>query len=437
MARHGKLSKGNRLGKYKLIKRLGEGTFGEVWKAKDLVEGIPVALKIPQSGWITKEHRDIFEAEVKLVASLDHHNILKIKTADVIDGRFVIVTRCGEESLADRMHRSKQLRFIIATMSQILNALAYAHRHKVVHRDVKPENVILFEDGTARLADFGIARICERTLVQGEGTGTIGYMAPEQAYGQTTYASDVFSVGVLFYELMTGKLPPWPFEWPFPQHEKLIKRIPPSMMHLVKKATHFNPVRRFSDCIAMEKSWMRALKSWKSEIKKKKKGKGKKKRPLDWRSYKVSLFTRQNRNKLKLSFHCYKCKHPISELMIFCPWCGTGNNSFRTNTHFPSYCDRCDHGIHNDWRYCPWCFRERFTRVSSKPSRDERYTEHCTNPKCRQPMIKFMRYCPYCHKKVARLWKHESLKNRCPHCRWPVTKEYWDFCPWCDTKLHP
>ena len=71
-----KLTRGRRLGKYRLLKRIGEGGFGEVWRAKDLVEGIPVALKIPGPGWFTKEHRKIFQDEVKLVAKLDHHNIL-------------------------------------------------------------------------------------------------------------------------------------------------------------------------------------------------------------------------------------------------------------------------------------------------------------------------------------------------------------------------
>lgn len=436
MGRLRKLSKGRNLGKYRLIKLIGEGSFGEVWRAKDLVEGIDVALKIPHSHWVTKEHRRIFQDEVKLVASLDHHNILKIKTADVIEKRFIIVTKCAKESLADRMSRPKHLSFIIAAMSQILNALAYAHRHKILHRDIKPENILIFEDGTIRITDFGIARICERTLVRGEGTGTLGYMAPEQAYGQTSYASDVFSVGVLFYEMLTGKLPPWPFSWPYPNHVELKQRLPEPMMFIIKKASHFNPSKRFPDCVTMEKSWMRALKQWrKTKRKKSKKHQHKKKKPLDWREYKIKAFLRQHRAQLKLRFACHKCDRPIGELMRVCPWCGDPNNSFRKISTFPSYCDKCEHGIHNDWRYCPWCFGGRFHRISSKTSKDKRYTEHCTNPRCRKSMMPFMQYCPYCHKKVLRPWHHEALKAKCPHCRWSVTKDYWDFCCWCGTKL--
>lgn len=429
------LSKGTRFGKYRLVKRLGEGTFGEVWKAFDSVEGVAVALKIPQLEWASKEHQKIFQDEVKLVAKLDHHNIVKIKNADLIRAgvhkHFIIVTACGKESLADRMLRAKPFHFIISTISQILNALAYAHHRKIIHRDVKPENVILFGGGTVRLTDFGIARIAERTLVKGEGTGTIGYMAPEQAYGLTSTASDVFSVGVLFYELLTGRLPPWPFEWPYPAHARLAKKLPPSMMHFLKKSTAFNPKRRYANAIVMEQAWMEALK----DLRRGRSKKRPRRKALHWRDYKVQTFVRQRGAKLKLNFLCRKCEQPISEFMSACPWCGCANNSFRITNTFPAFCRRCEHGIHPDWRFCPWCFRERFKKVSAKPSRDKRCTEHCTNPRCRRPMMPFMRYCPYCHKKTARPWKFDGLADPCPSCRWGVAKDYWDFCAWCGNKL--
>lgn len=429
-----KLEKGKKLGKYRLLHRIGSGTFGEVWKARDLVEGIFVALKIPHHDWTTREHRKIFQDEVKLVAGLDHHNILKIKNADVIDGRFVIVTECGSEALSDRTHRAKSTRFVVSVIGQILSALAYAHRHKVLHRDIKPENVILFEDKTARLTDFGIAKIAERTMVKGEGTGTIGYMAPEQAYGVTTFASDVFSLGILFYELLTGKLPPWPFEWPYPAHAKLRKKIPRSLIYFIKKATTFNPIRRYHNAIVMEQAWHKALKQWQSFLRGKIK-KPRKVKMLHWRDYKVQTFMRQYHSKLRLDYICRKCEQPISEFMSVCPWCGDTGNEFGKITTFPSHCDRCGHGTYHDWRFCPWCYRERFRKISPIPSKDKRYTEHCTNPRCRKPMMLFMRYCPYCHKKVARPWHHPDLHDNCPSCRWSVAKDYWDYCAWCGSSL--
>ena len=428
------LKRGQKIAKYRLLNRLGEGTFGEVWKAKDLVEGIYVAVKIPQPDWNTKEHQKIFQDEVKLVAPLDHHNILKIKNADVIGKRFIIVSECGKEALADRMRRPKSSEFVISVLGQILSALAYAHKHKIIHRDIKPENVILFEDGTARLTDFGIAKIVEKTLIRGEGTGTIGYMAPEQAYGQTTYASDIFSVGILFYELLTGKLPPWPFEWPYPNHKYLLQKIPPAMIHFIKKATAFKPVRRYPNAMIMEQAWEKAVKQWKMfQIRKMRKPR--KLKALHWHDYKVQTFVKQHHAKLRLDYLCSKCEQPMSEFMHVCPWCGDRENSFRKITTFPRYCDRCEHGIHPDWRFCPWCYRERFKKVSPKPSRDKRYTEHCTNPFCHKPMMPFMHYCPYCHKKVARPNHHPSLPERCPSCHGGVAKDHWDFCAWCGEEL--
>ncbi|MBI4223294.1 MAG: serine/threonine protein kinase [Deltaproteobacteria bacterium] len=427
-----KLSRGRRLGKYKLLKRIGEGGFGEVWKAKDLVEGIPVALKIPQSGWLTREHRKIFQDEVKLLAKLDHHNILKIKTADKIDHHFVIVTLCGKESLADRMRRPKSVRFIYAVTGQILSALAYAHRKKIIHRDIKPENVILFKDGTARITDFGIARVVEQTRVKGEGTGTIGYMAPEQAYGLTDFSSDVFSAGILLYELLTNQLPPWPFEWPYPKHGVLEKKVPQALVGLIKKATAFNPVRRYPNAAEMEKAWHRALKQRRPQQKKKRR---KKKESLHWRDYKVQSFVKLHSRKLKLDYLCRKCEQPIAEWMTACPWCGDRQNSFRNITTLPGLCNHCEHGRHLDWKFCPWCYREGFAKASNRPSRDKRYAARCTNPKCRRPMMPWMHYCPYCHKKVGRHWKHPALPDRCPHCRWGVAKDFWSICAWCGKRL--
>lgn len=425
------LARGRRLGKYRLLKKIGEGGFGEVWKAQDLVEGIPVALKFPQPGWLTRENQKIFQDEVKLVAKLDHHNILKIKTADKMDRHFVIVTLCGKESLAERMKHPKSVRFIYAVIGQILSALAYAHRKKIIHRDIKPENVILFKDGTARLTDFGIARVVERTKVVGEGTGTIGYMAPEQAYGLTDFSSDTFSVGILLYELLTNRLPPWPFEWPYPQHSLLLKKVPPALISLIKRATAFNPANRYPDAVEMEKAWHKALRQKHRRPRQRRR----KKEALHWRSYKVQSFVKLHSRKLRLDYLCRKCEQPISEWMMTCPWCGDRQNGFRGITTLPEICHHCEHGRHSDWRFCPWCYGERFKKVSNRPSRDQRYTHACTNPKCRKPMMPWMHYCPYCHKKVARPWKHAALPENCPHCRWAVAKDFWDFCSWCGKNL--
>ena len=331
------------------------------------------------------------------------------------------------------MERHKSAGLVMSVIGQILSALSYAHQKKIIHRDIKPENILLFKDGTAKLTDFGIAKVVQKTIVQGEGTGTIGYMAPEQAYGQTSFASDVFSVGILLYQLLTGRLPPWPFEWPYPQHATLTRKAPRGLLHFIKKATHFNPKKRYPDAIVMEKMWEKGVKQWKKF--KQRRPKKIKKEPMHWRDYKVQAFVRSRQTKLRLDFLCRKCEQPISEWMMVCPWCGETENSFRQITTLPKHCDRCEHGIHLDWRFCPWCYRERFKKVSARPSHDKRYITHCTNSKCHKPMMPFMHYCSYCHKKIARPWKPESLPDQCPSCRWGIAKDYWDFCAWCGISL--
>jgi serine/threonine protein kinase len=102
----------------------------------------------------------------------------------------------------------------------MIEAVAYAHRQRIIHCDIKPENFILFPDNRLRLTDFGIARVAQNT-VAGSGSGTVGYMAPEQAMGKPSMRSDVFSLGLVIYRMLTGQLPEWPFEWPPP-------RIPPA-----------------------------------------------------------------------------------------------------------------------------------------------------------------------------------------------------------------
>jgi len=191
------------------------GGFAAVYRAYDTVEGIRVALKIPHEELVDPGTLASFRREVRVVAQLDHPNVLPIKTAGMIDGKFDIVTPLGVESLADRMRRRIARRTVVSFMEQILEALACAHRRKVVHLDVKPENFILFPDNKLRLADFGLARVALRTM-SASGSGTVGYLAPEQALGKPSLRSDVFAAGLIFWRLMSGELPEWPFQWPYP-----------------------------------------------------------------------------------------------------------------------------------------------------------------------------------------------------------------------------
>lgn len=239
-----------RLGQYRIESRLSQGGFAEVYRAYDTVEGIRVALKVPYPDRVDEETLEVFRREVRLVARLDHPNILPIKTAGMMDGHFVIVAPLGLESLADRLKRRLARRTALSFLEQMLEALAYAHRRKIAHLDVKPENLILFPENRLRLADFGLARVAFRTL-SASGSGTVGYLAPEQAMGKPSLRSDVFSSGLLMYRLMAGDLPEWPFHWPYPNAARLKGVWHPELIRIVRRATMVDETKRFPSAVQM------------------------------------------------------------------------------------------------------------------------------------------------------------------------------------------
>ena len=183
-----------RLGKYRILAKLGDGGFAAVFKAIDTLEGVPVALKIPHDHLVTEEVLADFRSEVRLAARLKHANILPLKNADFIDGRFVIAYPLGDRTLADRLQSRIALSTVIDYADQMLAAAAYAHEHRVIHCDIKPDNMILFPDGRLMLTDFGIAKIALRTI-RASGSGTIGYCAGA-GDGQTVLSVGRFFLGV-------------------------------------------------------------------------------------------------------------------------------------------------------------------------------------------------------------------------------------------------
>ena len=243
-----------RIGKYRIEKRIGEGGFAKVFQAMDTIMGVRVALKVPHRALVDDELLDSFRKEARIVAKVDHPGILQIKDASVIDGRLVIAFPLGKETLSDRLTRRMSFETIMTFTDQLLAAVAYAHENKVIHCDLKPENVILFEDGQAKLADFGIAKVATHTL-RGCGTGTVGHMAPEQAMGRPSCRSDVFSLGLIIYRMLTGAWPEWPYEWPLAGHKKLKGRVSPKMIQWLRQSIEVSPTRRFTDAGQMYRAF--------------------------------------------------------------------------------------------------------------------------------------------------------------------------------------
>jgi eukaryotic-like serine/threonine-protein kinase len=260
-----------RLGKYRIERRLGQGGFASVYQALDTIEGVRVALKMPHQFNVTASMLEAFQREARLVARLDHPNILPLKDASFIEGRFVITSKLGEQTLADRLKKRVSLETSFSLIEQMISAVAYAHENKIIHCDIKPENMILLPDGRLQLTDFGIAKVAQRTIVRtmiASGSGTVGYMAPEQAMGRPSARSDIFALGLLIYRVLAGVLPEWPFAWPPEGYSTLRRKVAPEMIVVIRKSLEMRPNRRYRDagemlrafCPAKRKSLRRIAK---------------------------------------------------------------------------------------------------------------------------------------------------------------------------------
>lgn len=245
-----KLRVRQKLGKYRLERRLGIGGFSAVFQAMDTIEGIRVALKIPHASLINSQTMEEFRNEVRLVARLDHPNILPLKDASFVDGQFVIAFRLGERTLDDRLRRRMAVTTALDLAEQMLDGVAYAHRMNIIHCDIKPENMILFPQNRLCLTDFGIAKVAQRTI-SGSGTGTVGYMAPEQAMGKPSTRSDVFSLGLIIWRMLAGEWPEWPYQMPLPGVAKVRRKCHPDLIKVLLRSLDANPRKRFRDADQM------------------------------------------------------------------------------------------------------------------------------------------------------------------------------------------
>ena len=201
------LFKGQQLGKYKIVAPLGSGGFGTVYLAQDTWIDKKVAIKVPH-----RQGLDFGELlrEPRLLASVSHPNIVAITTAEKQDNVFFIVMEyVPGETLENiiAVHGALDLTRALDFTCQICNAVDHAHRQGVIHRDLRPANVLVGENDMLKVADFGTSRFLE---IAAHGTTVIGsppYMAPEQFHGKAVFASDLYSLGVTMYQMLTGMLP--------------------------------------------------------------------------------------------------------------------------------------------------------------------------------------------------------------------------------------
>lgn len=201
-------------GRYELIDVVGVGGMAVVYRARDTILGRYVAIKILKEAFARDpDIRKRFAIESRAVAKLSHHNIVSVYDVGNEDGTDYIVMELIEGvTLKEYLQQKGRLPWqeSIFFAEQISSALVHAHSRGIIHQDIKPQNIIILRDGTAKLTDFGIASFAttQETRVVQEAIGSVHYISPEQAKGsKIDYRTDIYSLGVVMYEMLTGKLP--------------------------------------------------------------------------------------------------------------------------------------------------------------------------------------------------------------------------------------
>ncbi len=426
------LRKGTRLGKYRLSGRLGRGAFAEVWKARDQIENRPVALKIALPSVVEEWGREPIEHEARIASRLHHPGIVSVRNADWIDGRFVLVSELAVTHLGDYLRARRSAQVALSVIRQVAAGLAFAHSRRILHRDVKPENILIFADGRAALTDFGVSRFARGVTQTYTEAGTIGYMAPEQAYGRPRLSSDVFSLGLIAYEILTGVLPTWPFAWPPGEYKKFVSKVPEPLRPVLRKAQEFDPRRRYADAVELDAALAKVFRSLEASTERRTPRRRPRRRAAPSSlAVQAEIFRRHHGRRLEMRYCCSRCSGPISEAMAACPWCGETENSFREITTSALVCPECERGVRPEWTACPWCYKGRFQGNGRRPLADARAQRRCARRGCFGELRPWMRYCPMCKQKPRRAWTDPELPDRCPRCRWSVSREFWRFCPWC------
>ena len=258
---------GTRIAHYEVLAVIGRGGMGEVYRARDSKLQRDVALKTLSAEFAADAERVArLEREATVIAALNHPHIAAIYGIEDHDaGKVLVLELVDGQTLKELVTERGPLSPEVAVnlTEQILSALAYAHKRGIVHRDIKPQNVIIDPDGVAKVADFGIARAGETSEMTQAGAivGTMQYLSPEQAEGHPVdLRADLYSVGIVLYELLTGRVPfdgeaPISIaikqinEYPVPPGQ-LHPGIPPALESVVLRALEKDPAQRYQSADA-------------------------------------------------------------------------------------------------------------------------------------------------------------------------------------------
>ena len=262
--------------RYQIIKSIGEGGMANVYLAYDTILDRNVAVKVLR-GDLSNDEKFVrrFQREALAASSLSHPNIVEVYDVGEDNGEYYIVMEYIEgKHLKNLLKKRGKLTLSEAVdiMLQITDGMAAAHDSYIIHRDIKPQNIMILENGLVKITDFGIAMAMNATqLTQTNSVmGSVHYLPPEQASGQgSTLQSDIYSMGIVMYELLTGELP---FKGdnaveialkhlkePIPDIREKLPNVPDSIYNIIKKATAKNPKNRYNDAREMHEDLLTCL----------------------------------------------------------------------------------------------------------------------------------------------------------------------------------
>ncbi|MCP5052146.1 MAG: serine/threonine protein kinase [bacterium] len=236
-----------KIGKYKIVKKLGSGGFGTVYLAEDTILKTQRALKIPHR--LGLQNDKSMQECILQTKLLDHPNIVKLLTVDIVEQNTLMVMEYIKGTDLEKILDDEDKLSIETALKyfrQLLSALDFAHSHKVIHRDIRPSNILINEEGNIKITDFGTSTLLDERQYATTKIGSPPYMAPEQFEGKAVLASDIYSTGCLFYEMVSG-LPPIVLANPMEIYKKakssdyqpLDKKVPdisPELNKIISKA---------------------------------------------------------------------------------------------------------------------------------------------------------------------------------------------------------
>jgi eukaryotic-like serine/threonine-protein kinase len=308
---------GQKVGKYEIVRSLGSGGFGSVYLAKDTWLDIKVAIKVPH-----KQSAELYKLlkEPRLQAALNHPNIVRMIAAEKENKVFFMVMEYVKGKTLERILEKERVldcEKALDFIKQIAQGVDHAHKNKIIHRDLRPSNIMISEEGTAKITDFGTSAWLNNVPYASTRIGSPPYMAPEQFLGKASYQSDVYSLGCIFYEMIVGRPPIYDPD-PFKILEKAQQgRITPPRIRNVKIPREIDEI--IMRCLAskVEERYQRG--SELIRVLSALKGKETEREEI------VDILSRiKAREQTKTAF-CWNCRRPLPLKTKSCPHCGEVN----------------------------------------------------------------------------------------------------------------